>query len=91
VKIAKFNAPIAGELILDQRGGELGVKYSRYVQLTEYADVEFIPLPAKEVVEGRLKQIDAAEQELREKFQQKLNELAEARAKLLSLTHEAQS
>jgi hypothetical protein len=38
-----------------------------------------------------LKQLDAAEAELRNKFQEKLNELANERAKLLSIGHEAQS
>lgn len=92
MKIATFNTGLGeSQFISAEAGGEACVKYSGWVRLSEYIEVEFPPLPAAVVVEGQLKQIDTAEQELREKFQQKLNELAEARAKLLSLTHEAQS
>lgn len=92
MKIAQFKTDPTGYTdIATESSGEACIKYSGWVRVSEYVEVEFTPLPASVVVEGQLKQIDAAEQELREKFQQKLNELAEARARLLSLTHEAQS
>lgn len=63
--------------------------YTReYTQVTDWAEVEFTPLSNEHVIAGQLKQLDQAEQELRDKFAFKLSELAEARAKLLSLTHE---
>lgn len=93
MKIAQFKTGpgISSTTIIDQRGGEGCIQYCGWVRISEYVEVDFQPLPADVVVEGQLKQIDAAEQELREKFQQKLNELTEARAKLQALTHEKQS
>lgn len=89
MKIAQFKMCASGGVtIASEESGEGCVTYAGWVRVSEYAEVEFNPLPPAVVVEGQLKQIDAAEQELREKFQKKLNELAEARAKLLSLTHE---
>lgn len=75
----------------DESTGEACVRFSSWVRLTEYAEVEFVALPTSTVVEGQLKQLDAAEQELRNQFEKKLHELANERAKLLSLTHEKQS
>lgn len=92
MKLAQFKTDASGYVsIAAESGGEAAVTYSGWVRISEYVEVEFPPLPPAIVVEGQLKQIDAAEQELREKFQQKLNELVEARARLLSLSHESQS
>jgi hypothetical protein len=89
VRIAQFKTDGSGYVnISSEVAGETCVTYSGWVRISEYAEVEFTSLPPAVVVEGQLKQLDAAEQELREKFQQKLNELAEARAKLLSLSHQ---
>lgn len=68
-----------------------GVYSREYTQLTEWAEVNFVFLPAEAVVGGQLKQIDTAEQELRNQFAAKLQELAEARSKLLALTCETAS
>lgn len=67
---------------------EGGIYTREYAQLTEWVDVEFPPLPAQTVVESQLKLLDTAETELRNKFQRKLDELANERSRLLSLTHE---
>lgn len=68
--------------------GRVMVDSSGYTRISEELDIEFPMLPTQVIVEGQLKQLDTAEQELRNQFQRKLNEIAEARAKLLSLTHE---
>lgn len=95
MKIAQFKTGFAGggnfTTLADESSGEASVKYSGWVRISEYVEVEFPSLATQVVVEGQLKQLDAAEAELRTKFQGKLNELANERAKLLSLTHESQS
>lgn len=67
-----------------------GVYEREYTQMSDWADVEFVLLPPEAVVEGQLKQIDVAEGELRNRFQKKLNELSDARSRLLSLSHESE-
>lgn len=74
----------------DPSFGQAMVSGCGYIRISEELDVEFPMLPTEVVVEGQLKQLDAAEQELRSKFQQKLNEISEARANLQSLGHEKQ-
>lgn len=91
MRIAAFKTSIGTIDYCSQKTGELMSEGHRWVRTTEYVDVEFPPLPPEIVVEGQLKQLDAAEAELRKKFQEKLNQLADERAKLLSLTHESQS
>lgn len=92
MKIAAFKLPTSTHIsYLDEDIGKTMVEYHKYTQMSEFVDVHFPPLPVEVVVAGQLKQIDDAEQELRNQFQRKLNELAEARATLLSLSHEKQS
>jgi hypothetical protein len=74
--------PAFGQAMVDSCG---------YIRLSEDLEVNFPMLPPAVVVVGQLKQLDAAEQELRNQFQQKLNEIAEARAKLRSLSHDSQT
>lgn len=92
MKIAAFkNAMGSHESYLTEEMGRTMTEYHKYVQVSQFAEVEFPALPVEVVIEGQLKQLDAAEQHLRSEFQRKLNELAEARANLLSLTHEKPS
>lgn len=91
MKVALFTSPSGYITAYNEESGKAMVEYQRYTQTSEYVEVEFPPLPVALVVEGQLKQLDEAEKDLRNEFQKKLNELAEARARLLSLTHEAQS
>lgn len=93
MKIAAFKSPngVKHTSYFTDELGPTMVQYHFYVQASEFVDIEFPPLPVAVVVEGQIKQLDAAERELRERFQEKLNELTEARASLLSLTHESQS
>lgn len=86
MKIAEFKTGHDSTTLCTEATGNLMT--DTWVQLTEYAEVTLIPLPVNQVVEGQLKQIDTAEKLLRERFQEHLNELTEARSKLLSLTHQ---
>lgn len=60
-----------------------------YVQLSEWVDVDFPPLNQESVVQAKLRVLDAAEVELRQKFSKGLIDIADARSQLLSLTHDA--
>lgn len=93
MKIAQFKTFGGGNhtTYADENTGEACVTYSGWVRLTEYTEVELTPLPTSTVVEGQLKQLDTVETELRTQFQLKLNELANERAKLKSLSHEGVS
>lgn len=91
MKLAAFQAPVSGYVsYLTEDTGATMAEYHKYERSSEFVEVDFPPLPVDVVVAGQLKQLDQAEQELRNQFQHKLNELADARAKLKSLTHEGQ-
>jgi sugar-specific transcriptional regulator TrmB len=90
VKIAQVKISSGSTVITEQHLCET-MEGHGWVRLTEYTEVEFVPLPPAEVVDKQLKQLDDAEQKLRENFQQKLNELAEERGKLRALTNESAS
>lgn len=61
-----------------------------YVRISEYVDVEFPMLPPSVTVALELDQLDKAEVKLREKFQEKLDEIETSRANLRALTHTVQ-
>lgn len=58
-----------------------------YVRTSEYVDVTFPPLAEKEVVAKQLSALDAAEAELRNKFQEALNGLDRRREELRAITY----
>lgn len=91
MRVAVFESPTGYTTAYSQDAGEAMVAYTHYTRISEYVEVDFPPLPIEAVVEGQLKQLDAAEQNLRTQFQEKLNEIATARANLKSLTHEKAS
>lgn len=88
MKLALFKSTGGLTCGYDPTFGQSMVDNCGYTRVSEYVDIDFPALPPEVVIEGQLKQLDTAETELRSQFQQKLNEIAEARAKLLSLTHE---
>jgi len=60
-----------------------------YVRVTPYIDVEFPALDQGPIVEKQLEKLAEAEQRIRAEFQQKLNSIAETKAKLLALSYVA--
>lgn len=58
-----------------------------YVRTSEYVDVDFPPLESKEVVEKQLSALDAAEAELRSKFQDALNAIESHRQELRAISY----
>lgn len=59
-----------------------------YTRMSEIVEVEFKPLPPEVTVPAELARIDAAEAELRNKFNEKLSELNTRRANLQAITHQ---
>lgn len=87
MRVAQLKTPMGNTAIMEEGTARM-MERTGWVRLTEFTEIEFTPLPPAEVIEGQLKLIDAAEAELRAKFQEKLNQLANERRALLSLTHE---
>ena len=58
-----------------------------WIQLSEVFEANVVPMPAADVLAGQLAQVDAAERELRGKFQHELDKLAERRDSLLAISH----
>lgn len=90
MKIARFHIVISESCSYESIYDEQHAKYcdSNTTRISEWVEVTFPPRPAEEIVPAQIAALDAAESELRAKFQQKLQEIAEQRAKLLCLTHE---
>ena len=91
MKVAVFKSPTGYTAAYSFDSGEAMIQYSHYTRIREYVEVDFPSLPVEVIVAGQIEQLDKVEQNLRNQFQQKLNELANERAKLLSLTHESAS
>lgn len=88
IKIAGFSAHGGRTYYHDESSGKNMEEYCGYVRTTEWGEVELAPLNSADVIERQMKQLNTAEAELRSKFQEKLNEIEEARSQLLALTHE---
>ncbi len=58
-----------------------------YVRLTEFVEVNFPPLNSEEVLEKQLKALDSAEQDVRTRFQEALNEIERQRQELRAITY----
>lgn len=89
MKVAQFRSIAGGyTTVYDER---IGKWITGAIQVSEYVEIEFPPLATDEVVQKQLAALDGAEVELRDKFQQKLNEINTQRAELRALTHQVQS
>ena len=62
-------------------------RYSSDVRISEYVEVEFLPLKDEIVVDKYIEALDRSERKIRLEFQQKLDDIATQRATLLALTH----
>ena len=87
MKIASYRTNDGRDMLYNDVEAPAFEKYCGYVRTTEFAEVELIPLPPEVTVPAELARIDAAEAELREKFQIALNGLTERRQNLRALTH----
>lgn len=92
MRIAIFRHHVSATIEYESVINEDGAKYRgpSSTRVSEWVDVDFPPCAADELVPEQLAMLDAAENELRAKFQEKLNELAEQRSKLRAITFEPQ-
>ena len=73
----------------DGESEERANNWPGYVRISEWIDVDFTGRPSAEVIPAQLAVLDKAEIELRDKFSKALHTIAEQRAKLKCLTHDA--
>ena len=89
MKYARFTDPtINMTSIVERDDDDLDRPFLSDVRVSEWVDVTFPPRATEEVVQQSLAALDAEQRELVAKHLDALRKLAEARAKLLSLTHE---
>lgn len=92
MKVAQFRSVTSASLLIWYHEKESFDRWAwaqkEYVQISEWIDVDFPPLQTVAIVEAQIRVLDAAAVEARQECTRRLNELAEARAKLLALTHE---
>jgi hypothetical protein len=87
MKIARFKR--LGEASFEAYGEEgcFMERIEGYVRLTEYAEVEFVPLRSEDVIQKQLNALAGAEKELRNQFQEALNRIEHERSNLLALAY----
>lgn len=91
MKYAKFSVAdsITGcQIVLERPDDDFDRPLTGYVRVSKWVTIEFPPRAPDEVVPEQLAVLDLAEKELRLKFEMKLHEIAEQRAKLKALTWE---
>ncbi len=66
-------------------------EYDGFVRISEWQDVEFTPRSPEEIVPAQLAALDDAEKALCAQFQVKRNQIAEARSRVRSLTHQTEA
>jgi hypothetical protein len=86
MKVAMYRLSDGCELLLE--ADDYRERSENYIRTTEIAEVTLEPLAPEIVVPALIAQIDNAEAELRNRFNEKLSELNAARANLLALTHQ---
>ena len=85
MKLAKFKR--LGEASFETVLDEIFETIPGYIRLSEYVKVEFPPLRDETVVEKHLKALNDAETEVRNRFQQALNEIERQREELRAITY----
>ena len=89
MKYAQFRDPALGiVIIVDRADDDLDRPFLHDIRISEWVEVTFPPRAHDEVVQEQLAALDAEQRELVAQHIAALQKLAEARAKLLSLTHE---
>lgn len=89
MKIALYKSPEPYPCEIILVADEWQEKHSENVRVSEIVEVEFARLPPEVIVPAELRRLDAAEAELRNKFNEALSGLNTKRANLLALTHQA--
>ena len=91
MKYAQFKDPHYGYIsVIGREDDDLERPYGDDVRISEWIEIDFPPLPQADVVQAQLAALDAQQRELVAEYLQKLQKIANARAKLLALTHDAE-
>ena len=86
VKLAKFQyAHQTDEFQVIQEGEE---KWTSAVRISEWVEVDFLPLTPEVIVPAKIEAIDKEISQETEQFASKIQRLKETKANLLSITHE---
>ena len=85
MKIARFKSLEYG---FDTFDGDKFEKVEGYIRTSEYAEVEFLSLPASEVVPKQIEALKAQQTKVREEHAIVMAGFDEKIGKLLALTHE---
>ena len=89
MKYAQFKDPHYGYIsVIGREDDELERGYADDVRISEWIEIDFPPLSQAEAVQAQLVALDAEQRKLVAERLDALQKIAEARAKLLSLTHE---
>ena len=89
MKYAQFKDPKYGFVAVVARDDDdLERPYVDDVRISEWIEIDFPPLPQKDVIRGQLAALDAEQRKLVKEHLAELQKIANARAKLLALTHE---
>lgn len=88
MKIALFRILVSDSCSYESIYDEEHAKYTDGVRISGWIEVEFPARAPEEFVPEQVALLDKAEAELRGKFEQKLHQIAEQRAKLRCLTHQ---
>lgn len=89
MKYARFTDPtINMTSIVERDDDDLDRPFLSDVRVSEWVEVTFPPRATEEIVQQSLAALDAEQRELVAKHLDELQKIANARAKLLSLTHE---
>ena len=89
MKYTQFKEPYYGYIsVIGREDDELERGYADDVRISEWIEIDFPPLSQAEVVQAQLAAFDAEQRKLVAEHLDALHKIAEARAKLLSLTHE---
>lgn len=85
IRLAAFNRP--GQWSYDLVMGA-DADPAQYIRLSEFVDVEFPPRETDQVIGEKVQHINEEIAEATETFTRKVQELHQAKAELLALTHE---
>ena len=91
MKYAQFKDPHYGYIsVIGREDDDLERPYSDDVRISEWIEIDFPPLPQADIVQAQLAVLDAEQRKLVTEHLDALRKIAEARAKLLALTHDAE-
>lgn len=90
VKYAQFKDTKLGTvMVVGRADDDLERPFLEDVRISEWVEIDFPPLPLEDIVAAQLAALDAEQRTLVAQHLRDLEKIANARAKLLALTHES--